>query len=58
MKKLLLALLITFFITGCGNAQHEETGNVQDIKPGDKSVIQPPDNTRAAPASKLEEKPL
>ena len=57
-KKALLALVCCFLLGGCGGASTPppETGDVQDIQPGDPSVIQSPRTT--APSNNIEERTI
>lgn len=54
MKYLITFCACLFLLGGCGSAARDESG-VQEIKPGEQSVIQPPATTQPAKGG-LEEK--
>lgn len=56
--------LIKFFIFACllfltacaASVKEEDSGTVQDIQPGERSIIQPPSSQPAQPARQIEER--
>lgn len=45
-----------FLLSACGGANKQEDSGVQDIQPGDPSIIQPPSARPSAPAGQVEER--
>lgn len=45
-----------FLVSACGGANRQDDSGVQDIQPGDQSIIQPPSTRSAAPAGQVEER--
>lgn len=52
-KRVFLVFATVLFLAGCASSTPEEPTGVQDIKPGEKSIIQPP-----SPNSQQQEKTL
>lgn len=56
MRFLFLGLPLFFALAACGAPEINSEGTVQDIQPGDQSVIQPPAATQPVQDNRLEER--
>lgn len=56
MKKFFMLVICLFCIASCAAKQNPD--GVQDLKPGEKSVIQPPANQQTMQESRIQERNL
>lgn len=54
-KFFIVPISCIFFLSACASGVKEADQDVQDIKPGEKSIIQPP-SSKAPSQSKIQEK--